>query len=227
MTRLKLLIAGAVAALVAGVATIPLALKQSAQELQYTCAEWQRDIQRFNDVQERDTFYIAVQVGATIPNHSGDRLLGDCSGGTCTIAPPDQCDGSVTYTYDCGPAVNGWRVCSIFAPPYFAKGWKNEASTNAQFKWLGGFSTAVGKCLEVLTGQECMDAFDADRSCWLLDTGGCCRYGLRGCEPTASGLNGAACPYARVVSPMPCTVYRGAGSEMVDATRVWADEEFE
>ena len=66
---------------------------------------------------------------------------------------------------------------------------------------------------------------DKDRQCWLLKTGGCCRYGRRGCEPTKSGLNGEACPYDLVTGQLPCVVDTGAGSERTMAADVWEAKE--
>lgn len=126
----------------------------------------------------------------------------------------------VTYDYDCGPLVNGWRVCELYAHPYFAKGWRNEAAANVDFRWFGSLGDVVDECRAHFTGAQCLDLLQADRRCWLLDDGRVCRFG------SVLGED-AACPYATVLARLPCVVYRGAGSEMQDVQRVWTDEEMD
>lgn len=222
MTRLRALLLAA-AALVAGGLGIGVALNQSAQQLDppMSAAEWcTAAARRANDIQRKEHFFVAVAQGAAIPKESGGRLLGDCADGTCTVAPDAAPQCAVTYNYECGPLVNGWRVCEIFSHPYFAKGWANEAQTNADFRWYGSLRDVVTACRAHFTGAECLTLLDADRKCWLLQDGSVCRYGHHlGTEDP--------CPYAQVQGRMPCTVYRGAGSEMGDATREWSEEEFD
>lgn len=274
MTKLRTVLAAA-AALVATGVTVGVALNQAGVAEGMTATEWCAAIDRVNDVQKKDHFFVAVQPGNPIPEQAGGRLLGECSGGTCMIKPdavdggltyraevaaeecnPEpQCDvegpfaghciythnadgltrppdigtewkttGSwgcaYTYTYDCGPEVNGWRVCDVYAHPYIAKGWMLAANEYEYLRWYGSMAAVVTACLEHFTGPECLNLLQADNRCWLLDDGRVCRYGaLLGADE--------ACPYARVQARLPCVVNRGAGSEMRDAQRVWTDEEMD
>lgn len=223
MTKIKAMLAAAASLVIGGLA-IGIALNQAGQQLGVSAQEWCSAVATAGDVQKREHFLLAYQPGNPIPEAWPDgpdgRILGECSGGTCTIAPAALPDCAYTYQYDCGPQVVGWRVCDVWAHPYVAKGWKLAAADLAYLRWFGSFAEASSTCLANFTGQQCLQLFDADRKCWLLGDGRVCRFGKL-------LTDGTACPYGQVAAQMPCTVYRGAGSELDDAQRVWTDEEMD
>lgn len=224
MTKLKALLTAAALLVAAGTA-IPLALNQAGADLGVTPQQWCEKAQQANDIQKRERFFVGVADGATIPRESGGRLLGICGSGLCTIIPGVAEHCPITYDYDCGPLVNGWRICEVWAHPYFAKGWRNEASSNPDFRWYRSLGQVVTDCLAHFTGTQCLQLLQADDKCWLLDTGGVCRFGSLLGSGDETGPD--PCPYARVQARMPCTVWRGAGSEMTDAVREFEAEEFD
>jgi len=223
MSKLRAVLATA-ATLILGGLGIGIALNQAGVTHDMSAKEWCQAIDRVSDVQKQERFFVAYQPGNPIPQawpegESG-RVLGACSGGTCTIAPEARPHCAYEYTYDCGPNVDGWRLCEVHAHPYVAKGWKLAAEDNAWLKWFGGLSEVIAKCQAHTTNAKCLTLLDVDNRCWLLNDGSVCRHG------TQLGT-GDPCPYGSVTAQMPCTVYRGAGSELHDATRVWTDEEMD
>ena len=229
MTKLRAVLAAA-ASLVIGGLSIGIALNQAGQSEGMTTAEWCAAIDKISDAQKLERFFVAIQDGATIPKAWPDtdsgRLLGDCAGGTCTIAPAASPECAYTYQYDCGPLRQGWRVCEVRAHPYIAKGWLLAANANPDLRWYGSLGQVVTECLVHFSGPDCLALLQADDKCWLLDDGGVCRYGslLGSAEPDESAT---PCPYARVKARLPCVVNRGAGSEMTDAERVFEPEEMD
>ena len=229
MTRLKQLAGAAAALVIAGGIAVGLALNQAGQSMTppVTCAEWNASAATWQDAQQGERAILAVKSGAEIPKAVGDRLLGDCVGGICTVKP-QACEQAVTYSYQCGPLVNlgepgSWRLCEVRAPLYFLGAWKAVATaTPGSFRFFGGFGEAQSSCLALTSGANCLALFDAGARCWLLNDGRTCDHGLM----YGPGLGGSEpCAYARVKAPMPCVVDRGAGSELVDAARVLAEEE--
>jgi hypothetical protein len=214
----------AAAALIIAGASVAVGLQLASDSEGMTCKQWATSVKRLGDVQSKHHFFLAVQQGAEIPKARGDWILGECSGGTCTIGH-ESCTVELTYTYDCGPLTAGWRLCEVYANPVFARGWREVATEQADFRWYKGLRDVVTECLNHFTGQQCLDLLDADNRCWLLDDGNFCRYG-REYGPGLGGVdadgNPVLCRYARVQSPMPCTVNRGAGSEMADVAAEWA-----
>ena len=224
MSKLKRVLAAAAALILTGTA-VGIALNQAGVAENMTTEEWCKAIDQVRDVQRKDRFFVAVQNGADIPKAwpegENGRVLGDCAGGTCTIAPDAAPHCSYEYTYDCGPLVGGWRVCEVWAHPYVVRGWALAAADRDDLRWYGGLGQVVAACLEHYTGAECLALLQADDKCWLLDDGRVCRHG------NLLGELDTACPYARVQARMPCTVWRGAGSERTDATRVWLDADMD
>lgn len=216
------------AALVLGGAAVTAALITAGQQEDMSLSEWCAATRAYRDPSTYETFFLAFPVGTEIPQawpqDTAGRLLGVCSSGTCTI-DPGRC--AVEYSYHLAPAAAGYRLAEVHAPPYIAGGWRRWALDTAGVHWWDSFAQVVDACRANFTGAECLQLLEADGRCWLLDDGTCCRYGKRGCAPSDSGLNGGACPYAQVVAPMPCTVSRGAGAELVDATKDWSESEYE
>ena len=227
MTRLKQVLTAAAALIVGGLG-VTVALQQAALDMHpnYTRTEWNLDTSKHRDEQTWATFFLAIPNDVEIPKAwpatPDGVVLGDCLNGQCCI------DG-LCYRYNRGPLVNGYRLHEIYAPPYFANGWRKWALDTPTVKWMWSFGQVVDLCRASpeFTDVQCLNLLEGDKRCWRLNTGGCCRYGLRGCEPTASGLNGEACPYALVTGPMPCVTNRGAGSAMADAVREWTVEEMD
>lgn len=249
MTRLRAVLAAA-AALVLGGTALSVALRQAGQAEGLTCAEWCTRTAQYNAPDERHTFYIAFPSGTNVPEAHADRILGACSGGTCTVEPAscEQC--AVSYPYELSPAVQGYRLAEIHAPPYIARGWKLWAQDTAGVRWYGSHAEVRAACLAHFTGAQCRDLLRGDERCWRLADGTrdvygwagdpatwqvvgtepyfrCCRYGLLACEPTVSGLNGTACPYAQAIGPMDCVSYRGPQGAELDAQHIWTDEELD
>lgn len=219
MTRLKAWLSGAAALVIAG-GTIALSLMQSAQEQTppVSCVEGCELFSRVADSQQWPRFFVAMPQGVATPSAYGATLLGDCQHGTCSIRGPASCPCGIDYAYEAGPLVDGYRAIEVRAPATVARGWRAWANESGEARWLGGFRDAVAKCLELTTAAKCLQLFDAGNRCWLLSTGDICRYGYLVRTQGPGDDPPLACPYAQVVSPMPCTVDRGAGSEMVDAT---------
>jgi len=214
MTRLKTKLSLAAIAILAGAAVTTAIVEQ------YTDVdEWVEDTRRHRDTQSWRTFYIAVQDGTTIPKAyavpEGEAyVLGDCAAKQCCLA--DFC-----YDYQASALIGGWRLYEVFAPTYIVRGWKEWADGTAGGKFFWGHKQVVDTCKTYFTGAQCIELLRGDTRCWRLSTGGCCRYGSRGCEPTVSGLNGEACPYGLVVASLPCSTNRGAGSAMGDSKTTW------
>lgn len=221
MSRLKQVLSAAAALVLGSALAIGVALNQAGQSEGMSPEEWCSLVERAKDPIRQHSFFIAIQPGNDIPEAYGDRLLGSCEGGTCTIAPNATPQCSYTYQYDCGPTVGGWKVCEVQdVHPYIAKGWMLAAEGFAYLRWYSSRSEVVTACLEHFTGPECLDLLQADSSCWLLNDGTKC---IRG-NQVATGI---PCPYAQVVAPYPCTTSKGAGMEIKDAQRTFTDEEMD
>ena len=235
MTKLKALLSTAAALILTGLG-VGVAINQAGVTHDVTTEQWCSKIQQVNDVQRKERFFIAIQQGATIPKAAGDRVLGDCAAGVCTIAPEAAPDCAYTYTYDLGPLVNGWRIAEVWAHPYVAKGWLLAADAQADLRWYASLGQVVGECLEHFTASECKTLLDVDGRCWVWDTdplppdeddrhfapGDRCRYGghMGADEPCAYNYPGE-------MKASPCTVYRGAGSEDIDSAREFTPEEMD
>jgi hypothetical protein len=227
MTKLKALLAAA-AVLVAGGTTVTIALRQAGQQVGATCGEWAQLFERVSDPQAARQFYLAVQSGATIPKQAGSYLLGDCAASACTYLP-QGCTTSYDYTYDCGPLRNGWRICTVNAHPYVARGWKQAAAdSGGAIRWYGTKAEVVSACLAHFTGADCLAMLGGvSTGCWRLDTGDICRHGYIVRVNGPGDATPVACPAARVVGPFACTTNRGAGSEWQDAAETFSDAEME
>lgn len=227
MTKLKAILAAAAALVAIGV-TVPLALRQAGQAEGATCADWASMVDRVSDPQAVRQFYLAVQDGAPIPEQAGGFLLGECAGGVCEYLP-EGCSTAYQYTYSAGPLRNGWRIVTVEAAPYVARGWKQAATeSGGAIRWYGTKAQVVTECLAHFSGADCLAMLGGAASgCWRLDTGDICRHGY------VVRVNGpgddppVVCPAARIVSPFLCVTNRGAGSEWADAAEVYTDEEME
>lgn len=225
MSKLKAVLMAA-AALVAVGSAVGIALNQAGQSVGMTVDEWCDKIDAIRDKQAKEHFFVAVKDGAELPKQAGGYLLGDCSGGTCTIAPDAAPHCSYTYDYNCGPLVSGWRVCETYAHPYVLAGWL-AADDDTNIRAYRGFRRVVDDCKANFTGAQCLELLEADKRCWLLDSPAkgspICRYGslLGSVEPDGSPT---PCPYARVVSGFPCVVNRGAGSEWKPIEQPWGED---
>lgn len=223
MNNIKQWLSAAAALILTGVA-VGVALDQSGLDVE----RWCKAIDRVRDVQKKEHFSVAYQPGNPIPKAAGDRVLGDCSGGVCTIAPDSAPHCSYEYEYECDPvAASGWRRCKAYAHSYVGKGWELAADDVPWMRWLGPLPEGFARCQESGTFEQCLELFDADNKAWLLGDGRICRNGGIDGRHTLAGDIETPCPYAPNMREMPMTVNRGAGSEMVDATRVWVDEDFD
>lgn len=224
MTRLKALLIAA-ATLVGGGALLTVALQQSAENLSppMSCKEWAHQVFRWSDPDRAFVYFVAAQTGVNPPAAFGNRVLGDCSAGQCTVSRQD-CSVSYSYNYEIILNVDGWRLGRITAIPYIAGGHKAWADATPGAKWLGSFGEVVGNCLEIRSAAEC-DSFLAPTSdCWLLSNGNLCRYekeygpGLGGTQACSAAPSGGD-------TPIDCADRHGAGSAVSDSNLVWRDSE--
>jgi hypothetical protein len=226
MTKFRAAIAAAAALIIAGGITVGQALYQAGQSEGLTCAEWNARAKEFNNKQTKRHFYVAIQNGTPIPKAFGNKVLGDCAAGVCTVQP-NGCDLAITCEYDISPLVSGWRLAEVWAHPYFATGWYKAAGGTPGLRWYKSMRDVVAACRAHFTGAQCLQLLQADSKCWLLNDGHVCRYGLE----YGPGIGGADadgipvyCRYADVLSPLPCTVYNGAGSELSEANEEWPED---
>lgn len=226
MNRLQQLLAAAAAAVVAGGLMLGVALRQEGTTRGWTCAEWATRIAPYQDPQKHETFFVATQTGVTPPQAFGDRVIGACSNGVCSVLP-EGCAAGVDWTYELSATYSGWRLWQVRAPAYIAGALRAWAEPTAGAEFLGPWSTAYQTCRSRFSATACNAVFEADKRCWLLADGSTCRYGLRGNMPNNSSSNNTACSPAADSKPMPCVVDRGAGSELDDVARAFADADYD
>jgi len=229
MTRIQQALAAA-AILVAGGATLTLALHDAGQALDPpgTCVEWCTATARARDSQWHSTFFVALQQGVTVPAAHGERVIGDCSGGECRIEPGGCGQCPVVYTYQLGALVNGWRLFRVRAPAYVAGSLKAWAAETPGAKFLGSFAAVKQACLAVMSPANCLAALQSVSDCWLLSTGDACRHGYLVRLTGPGDLEPLACPWAQVVASMDCEQQGGAPDRvLVEAQQVWADGEID
>lgn len=228
MSKLRRVLAAAATLVVGSGLTIGLALNQAGQAEGMSAKEWCAAIQRVNDIQKQDRFFVALQPGNPVPDawpegESG-RVLGDCAGGTCTIAPNAPQDCAYTYTYQwIGPVVDGWRVAEVFAHPYVAAGWKLAAADLAYLKWFDSTGALITACQAHTTNAKCAQLLDLDAHNWVLDDDTICRRGI------VQGTESTPCPYLAtgIKCKLPPVVYRGAMSWRADCDKQWTDQEMD
>lgn len=219
MSRLRQLLVAA-AALVLGGLGLDQALHDAGQAAapKWNCSEWAQVAQRYSDLQQQETFYVAVPTGSAVPSVVGDRVLGDCAGGVCTIKPA-SCSDAATWTYKAGAPLGGKVIIRARAPLYVAEGLRRWVGGLTGGLWLGSFGQAVSTCLSLTTAANCRTMLGGVSDCWLLSDGRLCRYG-RLYGPGEGGAS--ACPALDAgARPMPCEVSRGAGSELADVARAF------
>ena len=200
MARIKRVFAAAAALVVAG-ATVAVALHQAGQAEGMTCADWARAVPRL--AAETSIYYIAAPSGATPPAAVGDKLIGNCAAGECTVVP-QGCPFPIKYTYELTGAITGTRVFRVQSHPYFAAGLKEWAEQTAGAKFLGGMPSMLAKCRESFTNAKCLQLAGLAHQCWLQPDGTLCRYGrtyrINGPGQPGDGF----CTPQATATPFPC-----------------------
>jgi len=223
MSRIRTVLVAAAALVVGSAVALGIALTQGAQTVAppMNCNEWATAVAKYADPQHRETVYLAVPIGTAVPAAYGDRILGDCAAGVCTIKP-SACDVSAYWSYKTGAALGGKVIVRVVAPLYIAEGARQWVGSVVGGLWLGSFGQAVTTCLGITTRANCITMFAGVVDCWLQGNGTLCRYGLL-YGPGEGGKN--ACTPDAGALPMPCEVSRGAGSELVDVARAFTPED--
>jgi len=209
-TKVKRVFAVA-AGLVVGGTTIMIGLEQANQieTNPYTCDQWAKVVQAVNALPQ-ESFFVAVESGFSAPAAVGDKLIGDCSGGVCSIS---KCNDSIKYEYKSSSLVAGWRLFQVQAPRYFAGAWKELATAKTEVRFYRGFKEIVADCLLNFTAGDCKNLVSAINNCWKRIDGQYCIDGkLYG--PGKGGFD--SCIIGATDVPFPCSSNRGHN---------WADRE--
>jgi hypothetical protein len=227
MTRLIRVLKAAAALVLTGGLALGVALNQGAQtvEPRYTCAEWAEVARRYSDPQQQETFFVALPVGATVPAAYGDRVLGNCSAGECTIKPA-ACDGGRVW-YGTGPLGEHTRiegtmtgVPNPFAEQYAGWTWQAVGYWGGVAVWtyrlgapLGG--TVVARATaptyiaeglrqwvgSVANGRWLGSWGQAVQTCLTLTTAANCRTMLAPLADCWRFADGRLCRYGRLYGP--------------------------
>lgn len=227
MTRIKAVLTAAALAFAAGGVTIYQAIQQGGQQEQVTLPQWCKAIDRVQDIQQQDRFFVALQPGNPIPQAHGEYVLGACASGVCQLGHSAGHECNYTYTYSwIGPTVDGFRVAEVYAHHYIANGWRMAAADLGYLKWFGSTGALIDACQTHTSNAKCAQLLSVDSHNWVLLDGSICRRGY--VQGTATEEDpGTPCPYLAtgIQCKLPEVVYRGAGSEMTDCLRVWEPEE--
>lgn len=210
MIRLRSVLAAA-AVLVAGGASLSIALRDAGQTEGITCAEWSQLVS-LAQADETMEWFVAVADGYAPPSVTGDRVLGDCAAGDCA-AKPAGCETAYSYTYQRSGSVGGWRLYRLRGPAYFAKGWGALATSNpSQVRAYRGWKEVGADCLAHFTGAQCRALLGGTGVCWRRGTQ-YCRNGLL-YGPGLGGVNAdgtpATCSAQAGDTPFPC---KGASAD--------------
>jgi hypothetical protein len=181
---------------VSGGAAINEALREQLQNENVTRKQWNIEARRINDTNSRHTFWFAAK--KLPPTVIGQRLLGDCEQGECSVKPDVAKARAAKWRYEIRGTVGDWKVGRVHAAPYFAAGLKAWANANADAIWLGGAKQAKAKCLAKATAAQCRSLLSHASDCWaLFDAGGelerMCRHGITRMLPGTHPDLGAAC----------------------------------
>lgn len=222
MTRLRAILAAAALLVVGGVA-IPLALQQAGDSASppMKCSEWSQLLDSVSEQQQWETFFVgATSANLPPPKAYGNYILGDCAAGMCTVSHA-TCPGSLSYSYQLSPLVNGKRVARFLAPLIFAKGWYAWATHTAGVRFMRSFKEAASECLSLETAANCRSLLSGVSDCWLRADGQLCRYG----RLFGPGMGGTTtCAVQAGDQPYPCETMRSAEEE---GARVWTDAELQ
>lgn len=221
MTRLRSILSAA-ALVVAGGVALGIALNQAGQQLNMTCAEWSRLVERAKDSTEHHDFFLVTSV--LPPEAYGDRVIGTLSGGVGTVKP-NACEDGFTFTYKVSAPVSGKRLVRVHAPVYTAAALKQWAQATTGAAWLGSYSEAYEKCANFTTQAICKAVLGSTVDCWIRADDTLCRYG-RLYGPGRGGDQACTPDPAIGDRPYPCELPASQSPED-EANRVWSDQDLE
>lgn len=227
MNRLRAALAAA-AALIAGGTAIGLALRTAEP----SCAFWAR-VQDEAASQPPNDWFVAVADGFAVPSTAGEYVLGNCGAQGCRLSPAG-CNVDIDYSAERSGSLGGWRLYRLQGPRYFARAWRELASTEpASVKFFRSWKDLGADC--IATGRTAAQC----RAIIASVPGVCWRRGAQYCRdgllygPGLGGVDSAGnlvtcSPQAGDV-PYPCDD-GGRGAEWADRAVVDAfpsDEELE
>jgi hypothetical protein len=191
---------------------------------------WNDTLRDYNDNRKTYTFWFAAKT--LPPKAAGQKLLGECGAGACSVQPLLSGARAAKWSYEIVGQLGDWKLGKVTAAPYFANGLKEWAANDVDAVFLGSPQRVKAACLAHFTALQCSTLLPNASDCWaLFDAEGAldrtCMHGRYGSLPGTHEDLGQPCSPTdgQAWVPIDCVTSKGPRGAIEDAKKDWSEEE--